>query len=157
MLHGSLKPSTPFSQFLNFLIRQSASVPPYLSVTRRRKMSTQLNGLLPTENGPRKLKILMLHGTAPHIPSSKYRRKLTILNRIHTIRPSLPCQNSRLRKGPAESLPTSSATRLKTQTSASRHSDSLSGRHRAYIPFWTPQSEHSRHPRLYSLWHRCRC
>lgn len=106
-------------------------------------------------SGPRKLKILMLHGritlsfhpkffsfSIPLVQSSL----ADTPDRIHTIRASLPRQNPLPREAPCESLP----ARAPTTTQALRPLQDLSRRSPALLPHRAHPPAPRRHPRLLS-------
>jgi hypothetical protein len=104
-------------------------------------------------DGPRKLKILMLHGTSPSSPLPP----LSITDscyRLHPIRHPLPRQNPRPRKSPPKSLPLHWPHHQPIQTShqaSARLSTLLPRRHPTHLSHRTPQAPPRRHPRLHAL------
>lgn len=107
-------------------------------------------------SGPRKLKILMLHGRIPFLSISPQVLQLflpfsspvslTPDCRIHAIRASLPRQNPLPREAPCESLP----ARAPTTTQALRPLQDLSRRSPALLSHRAHPPAPRRHPRLLS-------
>lgn len=120
------------------------------------RMAAQTNGTngvpadASSENAPRKLNILMLHGTSSLYlqnlgPTLIYQNLILVLetNRIYTKRAPLPCQNQRDRKAHRKSLPCGFSKKpllapLKT----------IPRRNPALLPYRSHPAFTSRYPRL---------
>lgn len=104
--------------------RITAQHPFPTSANRRRTMSA--NGSSAPAPAPTKLKVLMLHGTPPSPPTLTITpdSNTPLLHpRLHAIRPTLPRQDPRPRKDPAQIIPAPlpHLPHGATQTPAARH------------------------------------
>ena len=121
-------------------------------------MAAQSNGtngvpvVTTSEDAPRKLKILMLHGPSPILLLSRF--TLISMSRIHPKRPSLPRQNPRSRKTPHQSISSHhhhQNTQVLLPLNTTLHP--LPRRHPPPLPHRPTTSPTRRHPRLRCL--RC--